>query len=696
MMMFMLPAVGVPNELMLQDTLKSAIAAFGILIAALVFFWQQRHRTAPLLWHGMVWLPLALMAYALGSMVWSHTYLAGVEAIRWFLLSLLLWLGLNTITRDNVRVLLWGIHAGAVVASVWVALQFWFDLKLFPQGPNPASTFYNRNFFAEYTVCALPLSVGLLASLRGSRWLTIVALSVAVNTVALLMTGTRSALMALLVLLPLLIIGLVRYRAQFAFTGWQRTHRWAVIAVLAVGIGGMGLIPCNNPHIDAEGSGTTPLQRSFSRATSVAQPSEYTEGSFSVRSLMWKATVRMAIANPWTGVGAGAWEAEIPLYQRAGTLRETDYYAHNEFLQLLSEYGLLVGGLFWAFLFAYGLLSVGKTWRGGGDELCEAPLRSMALFSVLTILLVSNAGFPWHLAGVGVLFALNLGLLAGSDTRLDMRETFFSTSLRWHPACATPALVCLGMCLVLATYITAQAARVEYKLTRSLLYLTGANHDPTLLGTALAQRQAEVLKDVREAIAINPHYRKLTPVVADHLAKQGDWANAVWIWESAATSRPFVPAFWYNLTKGYLRLGQYAKCREALDRLVQLLPDAPGTQALNAILLSRTGQVDSSVQLLKTAFEQGTYDYDMVLAGFSIGHETRNWELAIQSLELRLKTWPGEAPDTYFKLGHVYSETEMQDDARALSAFRAGLKATEPEKREKFRQQVPEKFRHLL
>ena len=84
---FLLPALGVPSELMLQDTLKSAVAAFGILIAAFVFFWQQRKRTEPLLWHGLVWLPLALMAYALGSMVWSHTYLAGVEAIRWFLLS---------------------------------------------------------------------------------------------------------------------------------------------------------------------------------------------------------------------------------------------------------------------------------------------------------------------------------------------------------------------------------------------------------------------------------------------------------------------------------------------------------------------------------------------------------------------------------------------------------------------------------
>ena len=138
-MMFLLPALGVPSQLMLQDTLKSAIAAFGVLVAALVFVWQQRNRTTPLLWHGLVWLPVALLVYALGSMAWSHTYLAGVEAIRWFLLSLLLWLGLNTLTRDNRPNLVWGIHLGAVAASIWAALQFWFDWNFFPQGPDRKS-----------------------------------------------------------------------------------------------------------------------------------------------------------------------------------------------------------------------------------------------------------------------------------------------------------------------------------------------------------------------------------------------------------------------------------------------------------------------------------------------------------------------------------------------------------------------------
>ena len=190
-MLFLLPTVGVPSQLVLQDTLKSAVLALGVLAAALLFFWQERQRAAPLRWHGLVWLPLVLMVYALGSMVWSHAYLAGVEAIRWLVLSLLLWLGLNTINRTTLPTLLWGVHAGTVGASVWVALQFWFDLGLFPQAAFPASTFINRNFFAEYAVCALPFSVYVLANLRRSYWPGWVAFSVAFNIVAILMEPSQ-------------------------------------------------------------------------------------------------------------------------------------------------------------------------------------------------------------------------------------------------------------------------------------------------------------------------------------------------------------------------------------------------------------------------------------------------------------------------------------------------------------------------
>ena len=210
LMLFLAPSVGVPNEMMLQDTLKSIVVSFAAVGAGLLFFWQQRNRREGLRWHAIMWLPLAVMVFALGSMVWSHTYLGGVEAIRWFVFSLILWLGINTFSRQRTPYIFEGIHWGAVVCSLWTVLQFYFDFTYFPQGPNPASTFVNRNFFAEFVVCTFPFTAYLLAQAKTSSRITLLAFTLGFNVVALMMTGTRGALTAMwvlvLVVLPVIAI----------------------------------------------------------------------------------------------------------------------------------------------------------------------------------------------------------------------------------------------------------------------------------------------------------------------------------------------------------------------------------------------------------------------------------------------------------------------------------------------------------
>ena len=691
--MFLVAAVGVPSELMLQDTLKSALVAFGVLGAALLFFGQQRQRTAPLQWHGLVWLPLILVVYALGSMAWSHTYLAGAEAIRWFIFALLLWLGLNVLTPKNLPMLLWGIHGGAVIASIWAALQFWLDLDWLPQGRNPASTFINRNFFAEYLVCTLPFSVFLLANLRKSAWLPWLAGSIALNTVALMMTGTRSALVAMVVLLPVFVVILAKYRQQFAWLGWSRAQRVLVGLVLVAGVGVLGSIPTGSAKVIEEGRGTTAVQRSFSRTVSLTDAKEYTERSFYIRSLMWKATARMVMANPWTGVGAGAWEVQIPLYQRVADTMETDYYPHNEFLQLFSEYGVVVGGLVVAVLFAYWLLEAGMTWRLRDAGLQEAPLRALTLSSLLALAIVSNAGFPWHLASTTALFALCLAMLASMDARLGHPSPFFAARLPWRPMGTQVTVVVLLCCTGLAVYITRQAALAEYRLVHAIHIANGLIRSQGADGPEWTTQRAELLQNVREGIAINPHYRKLTAELAEPLAAGGDWANAVWILESVVASRPHISALWTGLAMGYSQLGQYDRAQAALVQVQRLKPDAAPTRTLEVILLNRAGHSDQAIDKLNAYFDQGLFDYDMVQTGYAIGYQTGHWPLAIRSQELRIATWPEHAADGYFRLGKIFAEPGVHDDARALAAFRAGLEAVPAEQKDNYRNQVPLPYR---
>lgn len=690
-MMFLIPALGVPSELVLQDTLKSAVAAFGILTCALVFFWQRRQETASIQFHGLVLLPIALTLYALGSMIWSHTYLAGVEAIRWFLFSLLMWLSLNIFTKENIPTLVWGIHGGAVVASIWAALQFWFDFSLFPQFASPASTFINRNFFAEYMVCTLPFSILALVTMHQSRWIALVSLLVALNIVALMMTGTRSALFAMLIAIPILLLILIKYRKHLAYYSWQKSSKVTTILLLISGVLTIGSIPSNNSMIK---KGTTAIEFSFSRTTTLTKTKEYSEGSFSRRTAMWMPTIRMMFAHPLVGVGAGAWEVQVPPYKKGGEFIEEDYYPHNEYLQLLSEYGLAIGGLFLATLFTYLLITFNKTWKLQDSTLQEAHLRAFALTSLLMLLIVSNTGFSWHLTPTCILFAISLSFLAGSDIRLAIHEAFFAININWSPTLSKITLILLLFSILLAGYITLQAMRAEYNIVQAIHFGNAAKKLHEEKKELPIEDKTILISKMHNAITITPHYNRLTTVVAEQLAAISDWKNAVWIWESAVASRPNDPGLWAKIAHCYIQLHQYDSALNATQHALKLHPDESGMRVLEINLLGKLEKNEQAIQLLTNYFDYNNYDYSLIQSGYLLGLKTKEFRLAIRALELRNKTWPKQAADGYFRLGNIY--VEMQDGTKALESFRLGLRLVPSEEKDNFKNQVPEPYREQL
>jgi O-antigen ligase len=692
LMMFLAPALGVPHELMLQDTLKSIIVAFAALGAALLFFWQQRDRRDALRWHAVIWLPSLLMAYAMGSLIWSHTYLASTEVIRWFVFSLLVWLGANTLSRERMPVLAWGVHAGAVVAALWAGLQFWVDFRFFPQGPHPASTFVNRNFFAEFAVCTLPFSAMLLARARQSAYVALLAATSGLVIVAVLMTGTRGALIALwlqlLVVLPFIAW---RCRGQLPFGAWNRRTRLVAAGVLIGTVVGLGLINTGDAAIAEEGRGQNALERGFKRTASISP----TDGSLSVRMVMWKATATMIRQRPLSGVGAGAWESEIPLYQADGSQLETDYYVHNEFLQLLAEYGL-AGWLFLLGLAAYLLAAARRTLSGKGAEAqAEVPWRAVLLCSLLTLLIVSNVGFPWRMATTGALFALCLGGLAASDARLGFAGLAASARLAWRPSFSRALAGFAVAAIALAAHITQQAAESERKIVGAtkIALTISASGEPN--NPRWSRAKAEMLKLIREGIAINPHYRKITPMVADELARWGDWKNAVWIWESVLSSRPHVIAIMANVARGYASMGKPAEALAYLDRAKKLQPRAPSVRSLEVILLSRSGQEAKALELARQAFDDNLYDYDLTNASFHLASRGGDYKLAARAIQLRMAAWPETRVQGYMQLGDMYAES-AKDSQQAMASFKQALALAPQAQRQALLERMPPAYRAKL
>lgn len=596
-MLFLIPAFGVPTELVIQDSVKSAIGSLFTIAAALAFFWQGRAEPLTLRWHGLMWLPIALMVYALGSATWSHTYLALVEAVRWFVLGLLLFVGINCIRLENIHRILWGIHLGAVVAGFMAAMQFWLGWDAIPQFAAPAATFVNRNFMSEYLVTALPFSVWLIAMQPPERFGRTVALTASFVFIplAILMAGTRSALLALALLLPALVFVLLRHRKQLPFAQWSRKHRLAIGMLFTALLLALAAIPCGNEQILQEGRGASALQRGAVRAASATDAKEYTEGSVAVRTFMWKSTIRMIQAHPWAGVGAGAWEVYIPLFQGNFNSLEVDYFAHNEYLQLLAEYGLPVGGLWLAVLFAYLLhtfLNAKKFKTAAKDW---ALLQEFALCAMVILLVVSAAGFPLHLAGVGALFMLTLSLFAVSDRFNAEESRFFGYEFDISSGSNTFVLVSCIFAVSFWGVCTIQALRAESHIVTAIHLENVAlkDHDRS------AQTVEKIFTSLHEGLSINPNYRQIGALAADHLATMGDFPGAIWALETIAKSRPNVPDIWFNLLILYSYTSQFEAARAALEKLDQLQPNSMRSQKAEVIMLWRFGEHDVARAKLK-------------------------------------------------------------------------------------------------
>ena len=696
LMIFMAPTLGVPHEELLQDTLKSILVAFFALASSFTFFWYHHKQNEPLNWHGAMLLPLVLMAYALGSMVWSHTYLGGVEAIRWFLFSLILFLGLNVFTLERVTGLAWGIHLGAVMASLWAALQFWVDFKFFSQGPNPASTFVNRNFLGEFLVCTIPFSVLLLSRIKDKTSVFLLTFSFGFNIVALMMTGTRSALLGLMVLVVLLPMILILYGKQFVSSGWRGSHCVAIVVLLTATVAGIGSINTGNSRLLAEKSRGDAIDRAFNRALSMTEATEYSQGSFSIRSMMWKTTGRMIAANPVTGVGAGAWEVQTPLYQTAGSQLENDYYAHNEILQLLAEYGL-VGWLVLVCLLAYLLAAAYRTWSNRSPQgESESLLRALTLSSLLVFLLVSNAGFPWRMATTGALFALSLAVLAASDIRIGAGNLLLTQSILSKQHHAVIALCVTAICTGVALYIAQQAVICEGKIVRAtkIAMSITASRQPNDPGWEPAK--SEMLALIRQGIAINPHYRKITPMVADSLATWGDWKNATWIWESVLESRPNVVAMLANVVRGHIHAKEYAMAQGYLDKALLIQPTAPALASLQVMVLQHAGKYTQAATRAKDLLKAGVIEPELLHMAYDLGRNYHDPALAILALEVRIKTWPDQAADGWLALGDIYNEPETKDERKALDAYRAALSGTLPAHKSALISRIPLTYRHKV
>ncbi|MEJ8837785.1 O-antigen ligase family protein [Ramlibacter sp. AN1133] len=684
----MLPVTGMSSAIVYQDTLKAFLASAAAVLALLALFWRLRS-PATLRTHAIVVLPLLLAVYALGSIGWAHGYLAACEAIRWALFAAVLAVGVNAFTGENAARLAWSVHLGAVGAAGIAALQFLFAFGFFAQGEaHPAATFANRNFMAEYLVCALPFGGMLLARARRDDAVALLSASIGLVVLALMMAATRSALIALGLEAIAFALIVWRLRSVLPMTQWRPGTRVLAILVFAGVVGGLGSIPSADRSVLHEDRGATAIERTLNRSRSISM----SDSSLGMRKVMWDATRKMIVANPVTGVGAGAWEYQLPRFQDQRESVEKDYYAHNEILQLVAEYGL-AGVLVLLLLARYLLRATRHAWVAGPLS-SDGIWRATALASVMAMLAVSMLGFPWHMPATLLLFALSLSILAGSDPHGRGRE-LSPGSIQWDPAWRGVALLASAGAMAGTLYVASVTAQVEVKLVRAYKLAQYISDYPDPRDELLQPQKAEVLRLTREAIALNPHYRRLTPAIADHLARWGDMREAIEIWTATLSSRPFIVGINTNVARAHLALKEPAEASAYLVRARRVAPDAPGVRSLEVALLMELGDKVRALAAARTALGQGILDEDLLINTFVLASCIGDSPTAAQALAKLGRENPGRLSQALVQLATGYAQTGS-DDGLAADAFRRALASATGASRAAVLAAVPARLRSRL
>lgn len=207
----------------------------------------------------------------------------------------------------------------------WDGKMFWIRPTTSAGTGGP---FVNRNHFAGYMEMLIPIPVALAISadarFESRLFWGFAAAIMGVGQVASLSRGGIVSLAAGLLFLAL-IISRQRSSAISKSRLKLRPAYFVVIMLVAIFVGLFWI-----------GADTDILKR--------LADDPLTTSSVTDRRSVWGDTLTMFLANPLTGVGLGAFEAVYPIYGRGdGSL--LIQFAHNDYLQVLSDCGLVGGAL---------------------------------------------------------------------------------------------------------------------------------------------------------------------------------------------------------------------------------------------------------------------------------------------------------------------------------------------------------------
>lgn len=574
------------------------LTVFGLLIlfslearrtTILRFDWQQKS----------IWLWLAMVSFTLWSGVslfWTKDVGATQDhTILWLNYTTVIFIGYNVLRRRSVIGLIATLITLGLAIALFRLLHYWVSST----GRSLASPIYrNLGVEPELLVTILPLIIAVYLTARRRGLVTSALVVAALVWMGSLSTYQRAPILASLLAAGLLAVGIWRK--------WLVPHsngRMVVLALTLLVTGGFQLsLPSKVQDQQGKKTGKDFVVKQIKGIKEM-------EVDTSSRLQFWGAAIEMARVSPVLGVGAGAYKTTYvtyrgianthPYWGRVKDFSQLDgtdfvYRAHNEFMQILGELGLV--GL--AIITAVGFALAGLLWNMPRPQ-------------------------QWLAVGVGA------GALA-----FFISSSLTSYSFRWIPCGFLFFLLCT---LVLPRQRSAQARGASastptFRSTRwiiataALFVLFGVGRTGQVILSEYYQLQAQeqAVFDKEQGIEL---YKRALAIDPYNFSASAELGSLFYRNNNPQAAIPYLAAGVQHginnvsthaiLSFAYAQLGQQTRAREVLQQAVAAYPGTIFARLLYAEALAKEGR-------LQTANEQRA-----IAQAINAG-DAEAWELILQ------------------------------------------------------------------
>jgi O-antigen ligase len=427
-----------------------ALLVVQALAAGVLVLWGLRlwvDCKSKLFWPPLAWMVAAFTLYAVGRYLTADIeYVARREVLQVLVFAFLFWAVLNNLHgQDETRLISFTLIVLASLISSYAVAQLlhhsnqvWNELSPYPG--RSSGTYISPNNLAGFLAMILPLA---LAFLMVGRVSVITRILLGYATVVMLaglaVTFSRGGWLAAAAGLFLLLGILLGHR----------NHRWRALLLLGVLTAGLGLFTFFY------------LSKTIGYMERVGQPRATGTSAVDVNSRldMWGAAVQMWRDHFWWGVGPAHFDYRFREYRPVSLQMRPDR-VHNDYLNLLADWGAVGGGIAFAgaAVFIFGLA---KTWphvRREENDFGAGQSNRFAFFlgavSGLTALAVhSLMDFNLHIPANALLGVTLLALVAGNVR--------FATERYWFNAGWPLKLVFTGALAAVVVYLVAQDCRLD-------------------------------------------------------------------------------------------------------------------------------------------------------------------------------------------------------------------------------------------